>query len=246
MNMRETRNEILNAIEAGITPENIHELYQILYDREIFSREDFDKDFGWFKDLILAHTGDFAAQGAMTKNIFVKKMWIDKYIHMSPALNWIFSSPKVAFQNQIFFADTIENMIGDAKVNILEIGCGAIPYVSMTLAERYGYVSAMDEALRRGVQHEVLNRLCVDSSEINFNNETPLENVDVVIGQKPCPNIEMIVDRCVSEGKPYILEVCHCGEPEDGWKKYLAGKYGSKILDEDDMIGCMDIVYDLG
>ena len=242
--MNNTKEEIISLIEDGIRPDEIYKLYQVLYDKEFFSREDFKNDYSWFRILLRDNIINIANNDS--DDSINKTLMIKKYLHISPALNWIFAPrPDVVFHNQQNFADTVMAMLGNGKHRIMEVGCGAIPYLSITLAEQYGLVMAMDRALSRGMQRHVLERMCVDSLEINFNKDFDLSNIDVVVGQKPCPSIENIVAKCVSENKPYILEVCHCGEPEDGWKKYLSDKYGSKTLDSDEMLGCMDIVYDL-
>ncbi len=238
--MEDTKAEILNLIQSGIGIDDIYKIYQVLYDREFFSRSDFDKDYTWFRDLVLEHLDDIVV-GSSSKDRFVKKVWIEKYIRISPTFNWIFNSHPASFQKQNEFADTVADIVGKGNYKILEVGCGAIPYASMCLAEEYGYVKALDTALEKGVQHDVLSRMCIDSSPVYFGLNVSLSDVDLVVGQKPCPSIEMIVDRCVNEGKPYIIEACNCGEPDGGWKKYLHEKYNTKVYDCNNV----DIVYDM-
>lgn len=129
------------------------------------------------------------------------------------------------------FVKKIENIAGrDASMRILDVGAGRVPFSSAVLSQNYK-VKVQDPLL-------ILSENClkknfnIDSQDTEFNENTSIDNVDFVVGCRPCGAIEHIARKCASEGKPYFMELCSCKSPDgtmNGFMEYLKARCDKNI-----------------
>lgn len=119
------------------------------------------------------------------------------------------------------FVEMVEKIVGNNKINILEVGSGSVPYSSILLANDLDGISSMDEFL---VSDESLKSFNINPLNRYFTEKDSVSDYDLIIGQKPCSAIAEIVKKCGKENKPYFLQLCQCNSPTNdltGWKDYL-------------------------
>lgn len=119
------------------------------------------------------------------------------------------------------FVEMVEKIVGNSKINILEVGSGSIPYSSILLADDLDGISSMDEFV---VSNESLKSFKINPINRYFTEKDTISEYDMIVGQKPCSAIAEIVKKCGKENKPYFLQLCECNSPTNdlhGWKDYL-------------------------
>ncbi len=97
------------------------------------------------------------------------------------------------------------------NAHILDVGSGKVPYSSLAMATDAKKVSSMDKDFLFAI--ESLKAMNVDALDMYFDENTPVEDYDFVVGKCPCSAIPHIVSQCVKANKPYFMELCNCALP---------------------------------
>ncbi len=108
--------------------------------------------------------------------------------------------------------------------HILDVGPSEMPVSSLVLGQETKTVSAMDKEFIFAI--ESLKNLNVNAMETYFDENTPVDDYDFVVGRCPCSAIGHIVAMCAKQNKPYFLELCNCNVPNR--KKYILDKNGQE------------------
>jgi len=110
------------------------------------------------------------------------------------------------------YANIVNILSGrNSSARILDIGPGKIPASSIILGQNHNIVTAMDSNF--DIAETTLSRLHVKPVTAYFKKETPIEEFDIITGNKPCSAIESIVQACAKANKPYYIELCSCDVP---------------------------------
>ena len=95
--------------------------------------------------------------------------------------------------------------------HILDVGPGEVPYSALAMGTQAKKVSAMDKDFLFAI--ESLKSMNVDAFDMYFDENTPVDKYDFVVGRCPCSAIPHIVKQCKEANKPYFLELCNCALP---------------------------------
>lgn len=120
------------------------------------------------------------------------------------------------------FVKMVEEIIGNTKPRLLDVGSGKIPYSSLLLARNTPIVASMDKFL---FSDETLRKLNVIPYNRYFEQYENLSYYDFIVGKKPCSAIDKIVINCTREKKPYFIQLCDCEAPTgelDSWREFLS------------------------
>lgn len=111
------------------------------------------------------------------------------------------------------FAETVLEISPTKPENahILDVGSGYIPYSALALGTETKQTSTMDDEFLFAV--ESLKAMNVNAHLMYFDENTPVDDYDFVVGKCPCSAIPHIVSQCVKANKPYFIELCNCALP---------------------------------
>lgn len=131
----------------------------------------------------------------------------------------------IYLEEQVRFAGIVGAFV-DPKTKILDVGAGKIPMSSIILAEsRDGNVVAMDKSII--LPDDVMERLGVETRREMFTENTQLDDIGIIVGNKPCSAIEPIVKIASRSGMDYIIKLCDCYAPNgekggvESWQETL-------------------------
>lgn len=138
---------------------------------------------------------------------------------------------------QEYFADYVEEHLPLSRYpKLLEVGCGAVPRLSVLLNDRGYTMTAMDSRLETDTASAKLLKIR-GRKELFHYETTDLSGYDAVIAQEPCEATEHIIRACLAAEKPFIISLCGTPhtlisgeEPEtvQDWYAYLSGLIGEK------------------
>lgn len=218
-------NELFNHPYGTSGEYDIIKLFKIYTSYEVKSFNDIykeHKNFLYFvHDNIELFTGaPRDAQGKMSSEDERSIIHMARYLSLK--LNSLHSKFYEAHRkDQEAFVDVVEKIIGNSKINLLEVGSGALPYSSILLAHDIGKMSSMDQFI---ISHESLESLDINPIDKYFDKDTEISAYDFIVGQKPCSAIGEIVRKCGKSKKPYFLQLCECDAPSHNlksWEGYL-------------------------
>ena len=112
------------------------------------------------------------------------------------------------------FAETVIELLPNQGRNtkILDVGPGEMPTSALVFGKQMKKASAMDKEFIFAI--ESLKKLNVDAFEQYFDENTSVENYDIVVGRCACSAIPHIVKQCKDHNKAYFLELCDCELPK--------------------------------
>ena len=204
---------------------DVMQLFKIYTTCELTSFTDIYKDHKKFLHFVHDHINLFSEVTRNEKNEIIKED-VESIIRMARYLSLKLNSLHSKYfesyrREQEDFVNTVEKMIGNSKINLLEVGSGSIPYSSILLAKDMGQISSMDQFL---MSKASLKQLNINAIEKHFDNDTDISTYDFIVGQKPCSAIGEIVRKCGKTKTPYYLQLCTCKAPSHtlaSWEGYL-------------------------
>lgn len=204
---------------------DIQKLFKLYTTCEITAFEDIRKEHKAFLHFVYENIDKFKgltreADGSISKEEEKSLVSMARYltIRLEALHSKFYINQRYDQEN---FAETVAKIIGNNKVNLLEVGSGEVPYSSILLAHDLGKITSMDHFL---LSDESLKSLNVNPINDYFNKDTDISDFGFIVGQRPCSVIAEIVKQCTKDKKPYFLQLCECNSPThdiDGWQKYL-------------------------
>lgn len=207
---------------------DIERLFKIYTETEITKYADlFNMDITRdFKNFVLTHVGlmkglekDKDGEIQQTQLISVRSLTHKRTLPFAILNDKLFSEYKV---NQEKFTKDVEKLIGNEKLDILDVGSGQIPYSSILLAkDTDSNISTMDRFV---VSNKTLENLNCTPYDAYFDSKTSVDKYDFVIANRACSAIEHIVSNCATKKKPYLIKLCGCNAPSgtvSSWEEYL-------------------------
>ena len=116
-------------------------------------------------------------------------------------------NPQEAYLNEQSPFVSIVTQLISSKNRVLDVGGGAVPYSSILLADYFKQVGAMDKFV---VSEKALDTTGIESRDTFFDDVTPIENFDYVVGRGPCSAIRSIVKNCSENNRGYLIKLCNC------------------------------------
>ena len=198
------------------------DLYRIYSSLEISSLKDLTLSAEDFKNFVIKNIDSFSTDQQ-------HKDSIDK-LFKKTLLRIKYYSQYKRHKTQMIFADIIEQLAPSKNDIILDVGAGEMPFSSIFLAQDHPTYS-MDKQFV--LSDPTLQRLNIHPIHKYFNNQTPVDNFDLVVGRFPCSAIEHIVSQCSKNNKPYFIQLCDCNLPD-------TDKYGNPVTDWRDILPDID------
>lgn len=198
-------------------------LFNTYLSEEVEGIEDLTHGMGEFVDFVLQNFD------IMDKGELEGKNDVEKYSYLKSDLQSLTkdflpfdtNNSKVYLDEQMKFANIVNSFV-DPSAKILDVGCGKIPMSSLILAEsRGGNVVAMDKSII--MPNDLMQSLGVSIRKEMLTSDTPLDDIDIVVGNKPCSAIEPIV----KSGRDYLIKLCDCYAPNgdkggvENWREKL-------------------------
>ena len=137
-----------------------------------------------------------------------------------------FSIPLSAGQKK--FADLVTTIAPcKDKTGILDVGAGLYPKTALYMARANDNISAMDKKFILSAKS--MKAMRINSYQQMFDVNAQIKDYDFIVGRNPCYAIANMVQLCVKENKPYLIELCNCALPKGfrvsspsfGWEKIL-------------------------
>ena len=211
---------------GGSLPYRVDDLFKIYLNCEINKFEDIYNYPSDFYDFVKLNINQF--RGADTYKDGKMSVEDERFIRATTRqciLNFRLLTDSLFANHRRYqedFVHIIEEIIGNTKPRLLDVGSGKIPYSSLLLARNTPLVASMDRFL---LSDETLRKLKVIPYNKYFEQYENLSYYDFVIGKKPCSAIDKIVINCTREKKPYFIQLCDCEAPAGelaGWRELLS------------------------
>ncbi len=192
---------------------SLNGLFNAYLSREVETSEDLTHGMGEFVDFVLDNFD------VMDKSELEGRRDAEKFAYFKSDLQSLTKdflpfdtkNSGVYLEEQVKFAGIVSAFV-DPKAKILDVGAGKIPMSSILLAElRGGNVVAMDKSII--LPNDVMEKLGVEPIKEMFTEDTKLEDIGVIVGNKPCSAIEPIVKIASERGMNYVLKLCDCYAP---------------------------------
>lgn len=170
------------------------------------------------------------------KNLPNLLLQIYDYLNIIPAKNNIYN----------FFVDFISEISGLDK-NIVEIGGGVIPCLSKKIAlrQKKGHITVYDPRIMQ--KNFAIPNLTLKKEK--FTQNTPVDNIDLLIGFMPCEATQTIIDKACNANIDFIIALCDdigyndtsYFESSDEWQHYI--KYITSRKLEQTTLGKLNYQY---
>ena len=179
----------------------LQDLFKKFSEYEIHSKKDYKFVVTRFKTTMSHLFKHINTSEEIEKETFVNKLNIFcRNIHNS------LNPTQACLQKQEPFVSVIKSLIPENSA-ILDVGAGVIPHSSFMLAPGFSQVHTMDKF---AICEKALEPFDVKAKDGYFDATTSVDNVDFIVGNRPCSAIKNIVQQAVQNNKGYVIKLCDC------------------------------------
>jgi len=197
-NFISSNNISLSGAQNGLS---IQDLFKKFSEYDIHSKKDYKSASKHFKSTMTHLYRHINSDEDFTKQEFLSKLNIFcNYIHNT--LNPTFAR----IQKQSPYVEVVKTLIPPTD-KVLDVGAGIIPHSSFMMAPSFKEVQTLDKF---AISESSLSPFHVKAKDGYFDEATNVEDVDFIVGNRPCSAIKKIVEQASLHNKGYVLKLCDC------------------------------------
>lgn len=201
------------------------DLFKKFSEYEIHTRRDYKHASKHFKLIMTNFYKHIGNSEEINEHEFQQKLNIFcRHIHNSLNPN------PARIHKQEPYVGVIKSLI-PCENRILDVGAGTIPHSSFMMAPLFKEVKTLDKF---AVCEEALTPFDVKAKDGYFESNTNIDDVDFIVGNRPCSAIQKIVEQASARNKGYVIKLCDCDLSNIAYNSGLGYRNWDQILPEID------------